>query len=211
MNGMQKAAYSYVKKKYTTVIPITVPANFAESSLTISHIGGVNSTNPGNTVTLASANPDQMAAADMRLYQFFKITGVAYKLFFPEGTTPEATPVQWSLGYSANNVLNPGLLFGPLQSLATFQTSGCSARQPVKRYFKTATTLKRLGIEWCDTREYSDFGQNPPQPLYGEQLPANAGSSTLVRVFRSGTAIGSEQQIGRLQLTYYVQYKGAKG
>lgn len=34
-----------------------------------------------------------MASVDMDAYQFFKITGVAYKLFFPEGTTLEATPV----------------------------------------------------------------------------------------------------------------------
>jgi len=34
-----------------------------------------------------------MQTVDMRLYQFFKITGVAYKLFFPEGTSADATPV----------------------------------------------------------------------------------------------------------------------
>ncbi len=212
MNRMQKAAYSYVKKKYTTVLPIRVGVGQDNSNITISHIGGPNSTNPGATATLFSANPDAMAASDMRLYQFAKITGVAFKLFFPEGTTPEATPVQWSLGYSANNVLNPDLTFGPLQSLATFQTSGCSAKVPIKRYFKTGTTLKRLGIEWFDTREYTDFSNAAaPVPLYGDQLPANAGSSTLVRVFRSGTATATASEIGRLQLTYYVQYKGAKG
>lgn len=103
-----------------------------------------------------------MATLDMEAYQFFKITGVSYKLFWPEGTTPDSTPVQWSLGYSANNVLNPGLGFGPFQTLANFQTSGCSASRPVKRYFKTATTLKRLGIEWANTSEYAAFGADPP-------------------------------------------------
>lgn len=109
-----------------------------------------------------------MASIDMGQYQFFRITGVAFKLFFPEGTTPESTPVQWSLAYSANKVLNPNLTAAPLQTLATYQTSGCSARQPVKRYFRTATTLKRLGIDWCSTDEYVQFGANPPIPLYGE-------------------------------------------
>lgn len=108
-----------------------------------------------------------MAALDMRAYQFAKITGVAFKMFFPEGTTPEATPVQWSLGYSANQILNPNLGYGPLQTLATFQTSGCSARTPIKRYFRTGTTLKRLGIEWFPTADYPSFGANPPIPLYG--------------------------------------------
>lgn len=160
---MQKAAYSYIKKKYTTVVPISVAVGDDSTNITVSHIGGPNGTNPGQTATLFSANPDGMAASDMRLYQFAKITGVAFKLFFPEGTTPEATPVQWSLGYSANNVLNPDLAFGPLQTLATFQTSGCSAKTPIKRYFKTATTLKRLGIEWFDTNEYPQFSNaNPP-------------------------------------------------
>jgi len=153
-----------------------------------------------------------MASVDMGQYQFFRITGVAFKLFFPEGTTPQSTPVQWSLGYSANNVLNPQLGPGPLQTLATFQTSGCSARTPIKRYFKTTTTLKRLGINWCSTAEYVQFGANPPQqPLYGEQLPINAGSSTLFKVYRSAAATDTEAEIGRLQVTYYVQYKGAKG
>jgi len=61
--------------------------------VTISHIGGHNSSDPGNTLSLTSANPDSLAGNDMDAYQYFKITGVAFKMFFPEGTTPEATPV----------------------------------------------------------------------------------------------------------------------
>jgi len=166
---MQKAAYSYVKKRYTAVIPIEMEAGIDSVSSVISHIGGTNISNPANTLTLTKADPDNMASTDMLAYQFFKITGVAFKLFFPEGTTPEATPVQWSLGYSANKVINPDLQFGPLQTLATYQTSSCSANRPVKRYFNTASTLKRLGIEWCSTAEYPLFGSaQPPQPLYGK-------------------------------------------
>ena len=211
MNRMQKAAYSYVKKKYTVVFPITALAGQAVAEATISHVGGRNNTTPANTVTLTGANPDGMAQIDMDAYQFFKITGVSYKLFFPEGTTPEATPVQWSLGYSSNNVINPNLGFGPFQTLANFQTSSCTASRAVKRYFKTPTTLKRLGIEWCNTDEYLNFGVTPPVPLYGGQLPVNNGSSTLLKVFRPDTATATAAQIGRLQVTYYVQYKGAKG
>jgi len=45
----------------------------------------------------------------MNLYQYFKITGVAFKVFFPEGTTPEATPISWSMGYSQNEIIRPSL------------------------------------------------------------------------------------------------------
>lgn len=200
MNRMQRAAYSYVKKKYTTVIPLTAGVGEESVAGTISHIGGRNTTNPSDCVTLARADPDGMLLADMEQYQFFKVTGIAYKIFFPEGTTPAATPVQWSLAYSANNVLNPALTFGPFQSMATFQTSSCSARTPVKRYFSTATTLKRLGIEWCDTTEVlaGKFDATPPVSLYGDQLPVNAGSSTLFKVFRPRTATDSVDAIGRI-------------
>jgi len=91
----------------------------------------------------------------MKLYQFFRITGVSFKVFFPEGTNVQSTPVQWALGYSANVPINPQVPTGPLQSLANYQTSSASANRPIKRYFKTASTLKRLGIEWCSTDEYA--------------------------------------------------------
>lgn len=53
----------------------------------------------------------------MELYQFFKISGVAFKLFFPEGTDPTSTPVQWALGYSSNQVIKPTVAFERLQTL----------------------------------------------------------------------------------------------
>jgi hypothetical protein len=90
-------------------------------------------------------------------------------------------------------------------------TSSCSATRPISRYFKTGGTLARLGIDWCDTREITDFGINPPTQLYGEQLPIDAGSSTNIKVYRPATNTIGAAQLGRLQLTYYVLYKGAKG
>ena len=82
-----------MKKKYTAVLPIvsTVGNNVAEA--TISHIGGVNAGAPNLTFNINTCNPDGMLIADAALYQYFKIIGVAFKIFFPEGTTPEATPV----------------------------------------------------------------------------------------------------------------------
>ena len=90
---MQRMAMSFVKKKYTTVIPLRVAAGNASVEFTISHIGGRNITTPASTQVLTDANPDGMLIADMNLYQFFKISGVAFKLFFPEGTEAETTPV----------------------------------------------------------------------------------------------------------------------
>jgi len=82
-----------MKKKYTIVIPIEATEGSNVAQATISHIGGINVGDPGSTLNLTTCNPDGMLVADSVLYQYFKITGVAFKLFFPEGTTPEATPV----------------------------------------------------------------------------------------------------------------------
>jgi len=46
-------------------------------------------------------------------------------------------------------------------------------------------------------------------PLYGEQLGANQGSAVNVKVYRQEA--GPPRTIGRLQVTYYVTYKGNKG
>ncbi len=90
-------------------------------------------------------------------------------------------------------------------------TSSCSATRPISRYFKTGGSLARLGVDWVNTEEITDFAAIPPVPLYGEQLPVDAGSSTNIKVYRPATNVGVAAQIGRLQLTYYVLYKGAKG
>ena len=136
---------------------------------------------------------------------------MAFKLFFPEGTTPQATPVQWSMGYSNNLVIRPDVATDRLQSLASYQTSSCSAKAPISRYFRTFKAQKRLGLEWCNTTEYANFGAFPPVPLYNGQLAANSGASTNIKVFRARTAIDTQDQIARIQVTYYVQYKGPKG
>lgn len=90
---MQRQSLSFVQKKYTFVQPVNVLAGEDSAALTISHIGGKNNAEPAQTITLFDANPDNMLADQMRLYQFFKISGVAFKIFFPEGTSVGATPV----------------------------------------------------------------------------------------------------------------------
>ncbi len=51
---------------------------------------------------MQNANQDGNLAQDMRLHQFFKIRGVALKMFFPPPTDPDSTPIQWALAYSAS-------------------------------------------------------------------------------------------------------------
>lgn len=93
--SMQNKSLSYIRKKYTAVTPIRMGAGTNEISLTISHIGGCNTnvTDPNLTVVLANCNPDGLLDTDMKSYQFFRITGVSYKLFWPEGTDLDNTPV----------------------------------------------------------------------------------------------------------------------
>ena len=153
-------------KKYTAVQPLTAPALSDNVQLTISHFTGKNATNPISTVTINNVDPDDMCTRDMASYQYFRITGMAFKLFFPEGTTPAATPVQWSMGYSNNLVLDPQLPTDRLQTLASYNTSSCSAKTPVSRYFRLLKAQKRLGVEWCNTTEYANFGAIPPVELY---------------------------------------------
>ncbi len=86
-------ALSFVKKKYTFVSPINMAVGVDAANVTISHIGGKNSTTPANTFSLKDADPDGMTTSDMKLYQFFKISGVAFKMFWPEGTSAQDTPV----------------------------------------------------------------------------------------------------------------------
>lgn len=165
--AMQNKSYSFVAKKYTLVQPLTATALSDNNQFTISHFGGKNSNGAAtDTISIFNTDPDGMCTRDMASYQYFRITGMAFKLFFPEGTTPQATPVQWSMGYSNNLIIRPDIATDRLQSLASYQTSSCSAKAPISRYFRTFKAQKRLGLEWCNTSEYASFGAFPPVPLY---------------------------------------------
>lgn len=97
-----------------------------------------------------------------------------------------------------------------MQSLAAYQTGSCNGLKPISRFFRTGTALKRLGIEWCNTTEYASFS-TPNASLYNGQLPANSGSSTLLKVFRPATNAQASTVGGKIEITYYVTYKGTKG
>lgn len=66
---MQRIASSYVKKKYTFVTPVGVTGSSDVASITVSHLGGVNSnTTASETITLGACDPDNMLTTDMGLY-----------------------------------------------------------------------------------------------------------------------------------------------
>ncbi len=61
---------------------------------TVSLIGGRNGNGvPDTTITLADVNQDNQLRTDMELYQFFKISGVSVKMFFPMPTDVQSSPV----------------------------------------------------------------------------------------------------------------------
>ncbi len=63
---------------------------------TVSLIGNRNSNGAQDetgTITLADVNQDTQLSTDMGLYQFFRIRGVATKMFFPMPTDVASSPV----------------------------------------------------------------------------------------------------------------------
>ncbi len=130
-------------------------------------------------------------------------------MIFPMPTNVESSPVQWSIGYSMNEVLYPQIQPERLQTLATYQTGSCNQNKPISRFYNTAKTYRRFGIQYQTTDgEIANF--NAPGTLYGGSLPVNQGSSVNLKVFRQ-TAPNSANVVGRLLLTYYITYKGNKG
>lgn len=119
----------------------------------------------------------------MDLYQFFKIRGVAVKMFFPMPTDVASTPIQWAIGYSASDVIKPTVQADRLQTLATYQTGACNQNTAISRYYNTAASLKRFGIEYIGTDEFNSFGS--PSDLYNGQLETDSGSSVNLKVYRA--------------------------
>lgn len=189
---------------------MTAEAGSDAYEATISLIGGRNQNAPADTICLFDCNQNTQMATDMNLYQFFRISGVAVKMFFPQPTDVSSSPVQWTCAYSANEIMLPAIAPDRVQCLASYQTGSCSQGRPITRYYNTSNALRRLGIQYCDTQEFNNFGAIPAIQLYGRQLPVNAGSSVNVKVYRQDTAI-TDNALGRLQVTYYVTYKGNKG
>lgn len=84
---------TWIRKKYTKTFTLDAPTADDNISATISIIGAKNNQTPNSTITLFDVNQDQQLTGDMKLYQFFRIRGVAIKLFFPMPTTENASPV----------------------------------------------------------------------------------------------------------------------
>lgn len=102
-----------------------------------------------------------------------------------------------------------------MQALATYQTGATPASKSMRRYYPTGTALARAGISWCNTDEYEDVFVNSnleARDAYNAQLPSGAGSSSIIRLnFQPQTELGQTLPVAKLQVTYYVQYRGTKG
>lgn len=68
-----------------------------------------------------------------------------------------------------------------------------------------------MGINWADCTTYDNLSANPPVATYNAQLPVDQGSSSQVRVFRKRPEQAANGIVGRLEVTYYLMYKGQKG
>lgn len=56
--GMQESTFQYTKKKYTRVFPVVIQEGTDNSAITVSIMGGRNSTSPIDTLTLEAVDPD---------------------------------------------------------------------------------------------------------------------------------------------------------
>jgi len=129
-----------------------------------------------------------------------------------------ASPVQLSLAYSPNKLINPQIDAATIQTLNTFQTMPCNQNKSITRYFALHYTKKKLGIDYFNCPEFSQpnpgggFADNATA-LYGGQLPPATGPSMYFRVLRNSATPNNDPiwNACRLELTYYIKYRGVKG
>lgn len=124
-NLQQRQVLAGIRMKYTTVFTPRWAVGSDVASGTISLCGG-KGVSQGTYYSITDVNPDAKTGLDMDSYQQASIYGVAVKWFFAEPTTTEASPVQLSLSYSPNELLNPQLDAPRMQAMSTFQTMPCN-------------------------------------------------------------------------------------
>lgn len=71
-------------------------------------------------------------------------------------------------------------------------------------------TKQKLGIDNFDTSEYPSFA-NDSINLYNGQLEGGTGPSVHFKVYRNVGPGAGQGPSCRMQLTYYVRYRGTKG
>lgn len=223
---MQRQSLAGVNMKFTRVFTPEWDQQQDTAQWTVSLLGQRGDPANGQYYNLNDCNPDTKLEAFARDYQQFSIYGVSCKMIFPEPSSVEASPVQWSMAYSPNYNLKPNLTGDTIQSMSSFQTGPCSQNKSVTRYFPLSYTKKKLAIDYCDINELVDangtfnpigWNANPTtpgaEPLYNGQLPVGTGASCTFRVYRN---IPQAQQVGevkacRFQLTYYLRFRGIRG
>ena len=118
-----------------------------------------------------------------------------------------------TIAYSDTEIIHPDMIDERLHALATYQICAIDPCKPIKRYYTTGTSKKRLGVYWAPTQEYMDELFNVPAPTYDGQLSVDKGSSVHIKIKRPFLADGKKPfaDFGKLQVTYYVTFKGQKG
>lgn len=84
----------------------------------------------------------------------------------------------------------------------------CNQNKSISRYYSLGYTKKKIGIDYAPTSEYGDFGL-ATTALYGGQLEEATGPSIHFKVYRN--SVNETGPACRLQLTYYIRYRGTKG
>lgn len=153
---MQRQSLAGVNMKFTRVFTPEWEQQSDTAQWTVSLLGQRGDPTNGQYYNLNDCNPDDKLAAFARDYQQFSIYGVSCKMIFPEPSSVEASPVQWSMAYSPNYNLKPNLQGDTIQSMSSFQTGPCSQNKSITRYFPLSYTKKKLAIDYCDINELVD-------------------------------------------------------
>lgn len=141
LNSQQKKSYAYIRKRYTRVFTGFLAPGESSVTFSVSHIGANNSlygspSMPSYSLPFMDAganannNNTSVLDRDMTLYQYFKITGCAWKVILPNNTPTAVASAasandisgvtNWECGYSMNEVFDPNYTSQNLQALATY-------------------------------------------------------------------------------------------
>ena len=196
--------------RFAKTLDVTIEKDVLEYSITLSLFGARNSNNPAKTLTIRELDNNAVLLRNMEEYTSFRITGVALK-FLPTGVTAfDVRPTCMTIAYSDTEIIHPDIVDERLHALPTYQIMALDPCKPVKRYYTTATAMKRAGVLWCPCKEYTDDLFNGVGPTYDAQLTVDKSASVHVKIKRA--LIGDFEkpfaEMGKLQVIYYVTFKG---
>lgn len=206
---IRRGAFRHTARKYTRIYTLSLGNNEKDASLTISHFGGQGAADSNRVVCLTENNVFSNLAMDAARYTSACITGVSYKILMPTQTGDADYAVShWSLAYSPSEIIEPGVAGEALQTLTGYQSGNSTG--PISRYFNTARARKAQGVDWMPSGETVSMS-DPNKTLYNGQLPAGKGACSHIRISRLRASEATPDPWVRVQVTYYVKWRGEKG